>query len=170
MTHPLAACGKSERLKDCNSENLTQQQYFDICTNMEIQTVLTAFAALSQESRLKVFRLLVQRGAEGLAAGTIASQLGITPATMSHHLEQLSQASLVSSRREGRSIIYSANYDTMQNLINFLLENCCAGKDKNDEKSDCCTEITTCSEISTGSELSTCSEPAAAPETVRQKT
>jgi DNA-binding transcriptional ArsR family regulator len=137
---------------------------------MEIQTVLTAFAALSQESRLKVFRLLVQRGAEGLAAGTIASQLGITPATMSHHLEQLSQAGLLSSRREGRSIIYSANYDTMQNLINFLLENCCEGKERKEGKSDCCIEITPCGELNTGSELSTGSEPAAAPETVRQKT
>lgn len=107
---------------------------------MEIQSVLNAFGALSQESRLNVFRLLVQRGPDGLAAGTIAAQLGITPATMSHHLEQLSQAGLVSSRREGRSIIYSAKYDTMQNLINFLMENCCEGK------IDCCNETTTCNE------------------------
>ena len=121
-------------------ETLTQQSYFDICTNMEIESVLTAFGALSQESRLKVFRLLVQRGTPGLAAGTIASQLGITPATMSHHLEQLNQAGLVASRREGRSIIYSANYDTMQRLINFLLENCCQGKN------DCCSTITSCEE------------------------
>lgn len=112
---------------------------------MEIQSVLNAFGALSQESRLKVFRLLVQRGKEGLAAGTIASELGITPATMSHHLEQLSQAGLLASRRDGRSIIYSANYDTMQNLINFLLENCCEGDEK---KSDCCSEINTCNEPS----------------------
>ncbi|MDP3510953.1 MAG: metalloregulator ArsR/SmtB family transcription factor [Candidatus Melainabacteria bacterium] len=119
---------------------MTQPKHFDICTNMEIQPVLNAFAALSQESRLKTFRLLVQQGRQGLAAGTIASQLEITPATMSHHLEQLSQAGLLSSRREGRSIIYSANYDTMQNLINFLLENCCEGKN------DCCTEINTCQE------------------------
>ena len=108
---------------------------------MEIQSVLNAFGALSQESRLKVFRLLVQRGPDGMPAGTIASQLGITPATMSHHLEQLSQAGLVSSRREGRSIIYSAKYDTMQNLINYLMENCCEGK------IDCCKETTACSEI-----------------------
>jgi arsenate reductase len=108
---------------------------------MEIQSVLNAFGALSQESRLNVFRLLVQRGPDGLAAGTIASQLGITPATMSHHLEQLSQAGLVSSRREGRSIIYSAKYETMQSLISFLMENCCEGK------IDCCNETTTCKEI-----------------------
>jgi ArsR family transcriptional regulator len=116
---------------------------------MEIQSVLSAFAALSQESRLQVFRLLVKRGKPGLSAGTIASQLGITPATMSHHLEQLSQAGLLSSRREGRSIIYSANYDTMQNLINFLLENCCEGEER---KSDCCTEINTCHELTTSKE------------------
>ncbi len=113
---------------------------------MEIQSVLNAFGALSQESRLNVFRLLVQRGPDGLAAGTIAAQLGITPATMSHHLEQLSQAGLVSSRREGRSIIYSAKYDTMQNLINFLMENCCEGK------IDCCNETTTCNETIVGNE------------------
>ncbi|MFA6211152.1 MAG: metalloregulator ArsR/SmtB family transcription factor [Candidatus Obscuribacterales bacterium] len=116
---------------------MTKQEYFDICTNMEMQSVLNAFGALSQESRLKVFRLLVQRGQTGLPAGTIAAQLGITPATMSHHLEQLSQAGLLSSRREGRLIIYSANYHTMQSLINFLLENCCEGKD------NCCTELNT---------------------------
>ena len=133
---------------------------------MEIQSVLNAFGALSQESRLKVFRLLVQRGKPGLAAGTIASQLNITPATMSHHLEQLSLAGLLSSRREGRSIIYSANYDTMQNLINFLLENCCEGEEKN---SDCCAEITTCTESTTNQESTTSQETTSIKETLRPK-
>lgn len=126
--------------------------------NMETQSVLNAFGALSQESRLNVFRLLVQRGPDGLAAGTIAAQLGITPATMSHHLEQLSQAGLVSSRREGRSIIYSAKYDTMQSLINFLMENCCEGK------IDCCNEINTCDEPNI------CNENTSYNETVEEKT
>lgn len=126
---------------------------------MEIQGVLNAFGALSQESRLNVFRLLVQRGPDGLAAGTIAAQLGITPATMSHHLEQLSQAGLVSSKRDGRSIIYSAKYDTMQSLISFLMENCCEGK------IDCCNEIATCSETTTCNENKTGNENTACNET-----
>ena len=105
---------------------------------MQIKSVLDAFAALAQESRLKVFRLLVKQGPSGLPAGTIAMQLGITPATMSHHLDQLSQAGLVTSRRAGRSIIYRANYDTMQRLIDYLMENCCQGK-------DCGIEIKSCS-------------------------
>ena len=133
---------------------------------MEIQSVLNAFGALSQESRLKVFRLLVQRGKPGLAAGTIAAQLNITPATMSHHLEQLSLAGLLSSRREGRSIIYSANYNTIQNLINFLLENCCEGEEKN---SDCCTEINTCDEITSCTESTTNQESTTSQETTSTK-
>jgi DNA-binding transcriptional ArsR family regulator len=95
---------------------------------MQMEMAIASLGALAQESRLKVFRLLVQQGPEGLAAGRIAEQLGVTPATMSHHLDQLSQAGLVSSRREGRSVIYSANYDAMQRLINYLMENCCQGK------------------------------------------
>lgn len=96
---------------------------------------IEALGALAQESRLKVFRLLVQQGPEGLPAGIIAAELGITPATMSHHLDQLNQAGLVRSRREGRSIIYSANYEQMQRLLNYLMENCCQGKKEcNDEE------------------------------------
>jgi ArsR family transcriptional regulator len=106
-----------------------------------METAIDALGALAQESRLKVFRLLVQQGPEGLPAGSIAAQFGITPATMSHHLDQLSQAGLVSSTREGRSIIYRANYEQMQRLINYLMENCCQGKQEcsNEEISRSCS-------------------------------
>lgn len=84
-----------------------------------------ALAALAQESRLAVFRLLVQRGARGLAAGQIAERLGIPGPTLSFHLGQLSHAGLVRSRREGRSIVYAADYAGMQRLMAYLGENCC---------------------------------------------
>jgi ArsR family transcriptional regulator, arsenate/arsenite/antimonite-responsive transcriptional repressor len=108
---------------------------------MQMEAVIDALGALAQESRLKVFRLLVQHGPSGLASGSIASHLGITPATMSHHLDQLSRAGLVTSKREGRSIIYSANYEAMQVLVDYLMENCCqGGKENNDETTSrtCC--------------------------------
>ena len=79
----------------------------------------------AQESRLAVFRLLVQRGPRGLAAGQIAERLGIPAPTLSFHLAQLSHAGLVGSRREGRSIIYAADYAGMQGLMSYLSENCC---------------------------------------------
>ena len=84
-----------------------------------------ALGALAQESRLAVFRLLVQRGPRGLAAGEIAERLGIPAPTLSFHLAQLGHASLVRSRREGRSIIYAADYEGMQRVMAFLTEHCC---------------------------------------------
>jgi DNA-binding transcriptional ArsR family regulator len=92
---------------------------------VELNEAVAALAALAQESRLAVFRLLVQRGARGLAAGQIAERLGIPAPTLSFHLAQLSHAGLVGSRREGRSIIYAADYAGMQGLMSFLSENCC---------------------------------------------
>lgn len=94
---------------------------------METNHAVVALSALAQESRLAVFRLLVQAGPDGLAAGRIAETLGIPPATMSFHLTQLSHAGLIGSRREGRSIIYSADYGAMNALMGFLTENCCGG-------------------------------------------
>ncbi len=85
-----------------------------------------SLGALAQESRLEVFRLLVRKGATGMAAGELSEQFGLPPATMSFHLKELTNAGLIAARRESRSIIYSANYDHMQRLINYLLENCCA--------------------------------------------
>ncbi len=92
---------------------------------MDIQEALIAFDALSQETRLRVFRLLVEEGTEGAAAGTLSEKLGIPHNTLSFHLSHMSNASLVLSRREGRSIIYSANFDFFTGLIRYMVEDCC---------------------------------------------
>ncbi len=84
-------------------------------------------AALAQPTRLAVFRLLVEAGRNGLPAGSIAERLDLAPATLSFHLAQLSQAGLLTSEREGRSIIYCANYAAMDGLIGYLTRNCCRG-------------------------------------------
>jgi ArsR family transcriptional regulator, arsenate/arsenite/antimonite-responsive transcriptional repressor len=94
---------------------------------METSSVVIALSALAQENRLDVFRLLVQAGPDGMAAGDVAERLEIPPATLSFHLAQLRQAGLLSMRRDGRSLIYSANYDGMNGLMAFLTENCCHG-------------------------------------------
>lgn len=94
---------------------------------MEPETVIRALGALAQEHRLATFRLLVQAGAEGMAAGALAEQLGLPASSMSFHLAQLSHANLIAQRRDGRSLIYSANYDAMTALLGYLTENCCAG-------------------------------------------
>src|SRR5471032_3401929 len=94
---------------------------------METKNVLAALAALAQESRLAAFRLLVQTGPDGLAASRIAEQLNIAPSSLSFHLKELSHAGLVVARNDGRFIIYSANFDTMNGLLGFLSENCCGG-------------------------------------------
>ena len=88
---------------------------------------ITALAALAQESRLAVFRLLVQTGPEGMAATKIAEALAIAPSSLSFHLKELAHADLVTASKAGRSIIYAANYAGMNGLLAFLSENCCAG-------------------------------------------
>lgn len=93
---------------------------------MKNKDAVRALSALAQESRLEVFRLLVRKGPGGMAAGELSEKLGLPPATMSFHLKELTHAGLIKSRRESRSIIYSADYSHMQTLIDFLLENCCA--------------------------------------------
>jgi ArsR family transcriptional regulator, arsenate/arsenite/antimonite-responsive transcriptional repressor len=92
---------------------------------MDIQHAIVAFGALSQETRLKVFRLLVKHGERGTAAGTLSEALGIPHNTLSFHLSHMSSAGLVLSRREGRSIIYSANFELITSLIRFMVEDCC---------------------------------------------
>jgi ArsR family transcriptional regulator len=92
---------------------------------MEKQDALAALAALSQETRLDVFRLLVEHGAEGLAAGGIAESLRVPAATLSFHLKELKSARIVRCRRESRSLIYSADFAAMGSLVDFLSENCC---------------------------------------------
>ncbi|SCC94559.1 putative transcriptional regulator, ArsR family [Thiomonas sp. X19] len=94
---------------------------------METNQALSALAALAQDSRLRVFRTLVQAGPAGLAAGQIADITGIAPSSLSFHLKELSHAQLLSSRQAGRFVIYTAQYDTMNALLAFLTENCCGG-------------------------------------------
>lgn len=95
---------------------------------MEVKTAAAALTALSQESRLRAFRLLVVVGPDGLAAGEIAQELDIPPATLTFHLKELSSAGLIQSQREGRSIRYSLCPDNVQELIRFLLQDCCQGR------------------------------------------
>ncbi|MGA7936407.1 MAG: metalloregulator ArsR/SmtB family transcription factor [Kovacikia sp.] len=94
---------------------------------MEKLAAITALAALAQESRLDIFRLLVQAGPEGIPAGQIGERLGLPAATLSFHLNQLRQANLVQYRRESRSLIYTAAYTSMNALMGYLSENCCQG-------------------------------------------
>jgi ArsR family transcriptional regulator, arsenate/arsenite/antimonite-responsive transcriptional repressor len=94
---------------------------------MEIKSAVSSLAALALEGRLSVFRLLVQAGPEGLPAGEIARRLDVLPNTLSANLTVLNHAGLVQSRRDGRSIIYTANYDAMRGLLAFLMEDCCGG-------------------------------------------
>ena len=95
---------------------------------MNTPDVLAALAALAQESRLAAFRLLVQTGPQGLAASKIAEQLDVSPSALSFHLKELSHAGLIVARQDGRFVIYSANFDTMNGLITFLTDNCCGGQ------------------------------------------
>jgi ArsR family transcriptional regulator len=94
---------------------------------METTAAVAALSALAHEGRLEIFRLLVRAGPEGLAAGEIARATGVLPNTLSSNLNILNAAGLAASRREGRSIIYTAAYDRMRELLAFLMEDCCAG-------------------------------------------
>ena len=94
---------------------------------METLNAVAALAALAQENRLEIFRLLVQAGPEGMAAGQVADKLDLAPNTLSFHFDRLRFAGLVTVRRDGRSMIYAARYETMNGLVSFLTENCCQG-------------------------------------------
>jgi len=95
---------------------------------MDIQQATILFDALSQETRLGAFRLLVKAGPDGLAAGTLSASLGTPHNTMSFHLNHLSNAGIISSRKNGRSIIYTANFDVTRDLIGFIVKDCCSDK------------------------------------------
>ncbi len=95
---------------------------------MDEPQALVAFATLSQETRLRVVRNLVTAGPDGLAAGVLGSEIGVSTSNLSFHLKELEHAGLIQSRREGRSIIYSAVYPTMSALIAFLMKDCCQGR------------------------------------------
>lgn len=94
---------------------------------MEKTDAIAALAALAQETRLDIFRLLVRTGPDGLPAGQIGERLGLPSATLSFHLNQLKHAGLITFRREGRSLIYGAEYTSMNDLLAYLTENCCQG-------------------------------------------
>jgi DNA-binding transcriptional ArsR family regulator len=93
---------------------------------MDIKKALTLFDTFSQETRLMAFRLLVQAGPAGLPAGVLSEHLGIPHNTMSFHLSHLASAGAVSSRKEGRSVLYSANFDVVRDLIGFMIKDCCS--------------------------------------------
>src|SRR5579872_4967953 len=94
---------------------------------MEKTTAVAALAALAQDNRLDVFRLLVQAGPDGMTAGSIAEALDLAPNTLTFHFDRLRMAGLATVRREGRSMIYAARFETMNALVGFLTENCCGG-------------------------------------------
>lgn len=94
---------------------------------MEIKNAAELLAALGHESRLAIFRLLVEAGPDGLNPGAIGEQLALAPATLSFHLAHLSRAGLITGERESRYIRYAARFDTMDQLIGFLTRNCCQG-------------------------------------------
>ncbi len=107
---------------------------------MDIQKAIIVFDALSQETRLRVFRLLVEHGTQGAPAGKLSEALDVPHNTLSFHLNHMSNAGLVTSKRAGRSIIYTANFDLMRDLIGFLVKDCCSvefASIRTDKKSGC---------------------------------
>ena len=94
---------------------------------MEKTDAVTALAALAQDNRLDVFRLPVQAGPDGMTAGAVAEALGLAPNTLTFHFDRLRAPGLVTVRREGRSMIYAAQFEQMNALLSFLTENCCGG-------------------------------------------
>ncbi|MBO0129654.1 MULTISPECIES: ArsR/SmtB family transcription factor [Agrobacterium] len=111
---------------------------------MEERQALSSFAALSQETRLAIVRALVVAGPEGLAAGVIAERMGVSATNVSFHLKELERSGLISQRRVSRSILYSANYEALADLVKFLMEDCCAGHPvirENVERNDGCCNL-----------------------------
>jgi len=106
---------------------LTLAQYFHYSGNMETMEAVQSLSALAQNSRLAIFRLLVQAGPAGMPAGGIGEKLELPPATLSFHLAGLTRAGLARSRQDGRFVIYSAEFERMNSLVAFLTDNCCGG-------------------------------------------
>lgn len=107
---------------------MTRGQYFYYSKNVEMNEAVAALSALAQGSRLAIYRLLVQAGAQGMSAGSIGEKLDLPPATLSFHLAGLTRAGLARSRQEGRFVIYAADFEAMNALVDYLTENCCGGK------------------------------------------
>jgi DNA-binding transcriptional ArsR family regulator len=103
---------------------------------MKTARVIDALGALAHEHRLAIYRLLVQRGPEGLSAGAIGERVGLVPSSLTFHLQNLQRAALITQRREGRQLFYSADFAVMNGLVGYLTENCCA--DGNAECSPSC--------------------------------
>jgi DNA-binding transcriptional ArsR family regulator len=108
---------------------------------MKINQAVAALAALAQESRLAVFRLLVRKGLDGISAGDIAAAVDVPPATLSFHLKELAGARLIVSRRQGRSIIYSIDARGISSLMAFLTEDCCQGQPELCMPGNCCERV-----------------------------
>ncbi len=94
---------------------------------MKTPAVIDALGALAHEHRLAIYRLLVQQGPRGLSAGSVGERVGLVPSSLTFHLQALQRAGLVTQRRDGRQLIYSADYDVMSELVGYLTDNCCAG-------------------------------------------
>ena len=122
---------------------------------MEISNAVAALSALAQETRLSVFRLLVQAGPEGLPAGDVAQKLDVAGATLSFHLKELSRAGLITSRQEGRFIYYATHFEHMASLMSFLTQNCCKGMPR-----ECLSVMETALQSCCGPAASTRSKPA----------
>jgi ArsR family transcriptional regulator, arsenate/arsenite/antimonite-responsive transcriptional repressor len=105
---------------------------------METLSALRALAALAQETRLCVFRLLIEHGPEGIPAGEIGRKLGLPPATLSFHLKELATAGLVSARQQGRFIRYATDFAAMRGLVAYLSENCCRASVSGDDRLAAC--------------------------------
>ena len=123
---------------------------------MEIQSAVTSLAALAQETRLSIYRLLVEAGPEGVSAGVIAEKLDVPGATLSFHLKELTRAGLVSSRQEKQFIYYAVDFERMAELMTFLTENCCKGMPQ-----ACLTVVETA--------LGSCCSPKVKPKTKRSR-
>ena len=114
---------------------------------MEKQIAIAALDALAQETRLDIFRLLVQAGESGMPAGIIGEKLGTPNATLSFHLQQLKHAGLVNTQRKGTQIIYAANYGAMNGLIDYLTANCCQGNSEDCSPGYACDSGSDCSHL-----------------------
>lgn len=109
-------------------------------SDIDASTVIDALAALAQEHRLAVFRLLVQAGEDGMAAGAIADAIGVPNSSLSFHLAHLTRAGLIRQERRSRSLIYSADYAAMNGLVSYLMENCCGGAEQCAPAASCIVE------------------------------
>jgi ArsR family transcriptional regulator, arsenate/arsenite/antimonite-responsive transcriptional repressor len=128
LGHLAAARIASTEEKYVGFRHVVSLRYFQYYRNMELRQAVAALTALAQETRLRIFRLLVPCGETGVPAGEIAEQLDIPSATLTFHLKELVNAGLIESRREGRSIIYSLHVKGMQQLMTFLAKDCCQGQ------------------------------------------